>query len=124
MTFRPPTPDNDVYQIGGRKYVYDPDRRKQIRPIPRIATANPLEGYRVLVEYDNGQRGTADLSALVAKGPFCAWRNREYFESVYPRGSSLAWGNGEIDVAPETVYMWATGASLDEIFPIRFLQPV
>ncbi len=122
MAYRQPVPDKDVYQIDGRKYVYAPDRRHEIRSIPRIATVNPLDGFRILVEYENGERGTADLSTLVDKGPFWGWRNRGYFESVHPRGSSLAWGNGELDIAPETIYMWSTGASLDEIFPIRFLD--
>ena len=117
-----PTPDVDVYQIDDRKYVYAPDRRHEIRPIPKIAKANPLDGFRVLVEYENGERGTADLSALIDQAPFIGWRNRDYFESVHPRGSALEWGGGEVDIAPETLYMWCTGASLDEIFPIRFLD--
>ncbi len=117
-----PSPDTDVYQFNGRDYVYDPSRRSTVRPITNILRAIPQAGFRVWVEYVNGEQGVADFADLLDEGIFCGWRNRQYFETVRPEGDFLIWGEGEVDVSPESVYMRVTGADLDEIWPIRFLD--
>ena len=116
------TPQTEVYRFGGRDYVYDPSRRNETRVIPDIARAVPGEGFRVWVEYHNGEQGVAELEDLLDDGLYCGWRNRGYFETVRPQGDSLVWGDGELDIAPESVYMRVTGADLDEVWPIRFLD--
>jgi hypothetical protein len=115
-------PTTETYRLDGREYVYDPDRRSEIKPIPRIVAAMPREGYRVWVEYESGESGEADLEDLLENGLYCGWRNRHYFETLRPDGDSLVWGRGEVDIAPELLYMRITGVGLDEIWPIRFLD--
>ncbi len=114
--------EQPVYEWNGRRYVYDPTRRQEIRDIPTIIKVKPLKGFSVWVEYENGEQGEADLNHLLIQGMFYGWRNRQYFESVRPVGDFLVWGEGEVDIAPESLYMWVTGASLDEISPIRFVD--
>ena len=116
------TPETEVYQFNGREYVYDPSRRDETRAIPDITKAVPREGFCVWVEYENGEQGVADLEDLLDDGLYFGWRNLRYFETVHPQGDLLTWGSGEIDIAPESVYMRVTGADLDEIWPIRFLD--
>ena len=111
-----------VYEFEGRPYVVDPTRYAQVGDIPRITNVEPLENCRVWVEYENGEKGEADLARLLDKRPYCGWRNREYFETVRPVAQFLVWGDGELDIAPESLYMWVTGKSFEEVCPVRFLD--
>lgn len=113
---------SEVYQLNGRDYVYDPTRRGDVKPIPKVVKARASGRYLVWVEYENGEAGMADLTDLAESPSFRSWKDERFFETVRPDGDTLAWGDGEVDIAPETVYMRVTGVDLDKVFPIRFLD--
>jgi hypothetical protein len=48
-------------------------------------------------------------------GVFSKFANLEYFKTFHVDNGVLSWGEGEIDIAPETLYHKATG----EPFPIK-----
>ncbi len=73
-----------------------------------------VEGYRLEVEFEDGEKGTVDLTAQASKGGvFGRFTEPGYFRGVTINRELgvLTWPNGE-DIAPEAVYHMATGKSL------------
>lgn len=73
-------------------------------------------GYRIELEFDDGERGVVDFTKYVRKGGvFERLKHMEFFRnfSVNEELGTLTWGD-EIDIAPETLYAEATGGSLPE----------
>ena len=114
-----------VYQYEGRPYTCDATRYGETVEIPAITKAEPRGDCRIWVEYDNGEQGEVDLSDLAQRRvPFRMLNIRQYFESVCPVRSFLTWGEGELDIAPESLYMRVTGARFEDVYPIRFLDVI
>lgn len=79
-----------------------------------VVSAVYLGGYRIELEFDDGQRGIVDFTRyLERRGVFERFRDLEFFRSfsVNKELGVLEWG-GEIDIAPETLYAEATGTPL------------
>lgn len=74
-----------------------------------ITHAMPLEGFKLEISFDDGERGVVDLTHLAGKGIFECWNDPAVFRSVQvgPYGE-LAWGD-HIDLCPDALYMDATG---------------
>ena len=83
----------------------------------RLVEVRALSGYRLYVRFSDGVEGEADLSDLVGKGVFEAWRDTRFFEraQVGP-GRQLRWDD-EIEVCPDALYMRVTGKRPEEVFP-------
>jgi hypothetical protein len=83
----------------------------------KIVALNVLENYRVWLRFDDGIEGVADLSHLVGKGVFAAWKDYGFFRqaSVADYGS-LTWP-GELDLCPDALWLQVTGKRPDELFP-------
>jgi len=66
-----------------------------------IVACKSLPNYRVWIRFDDGLEGEVDLSHLVGKGVFAAWKSIEYFNEVRldPHSETLAWGD-EIELDP------------------------
>ncbi|MBM5573682.1 DUF2442 domain-containing protein [Deefgea sp. CFH1-16] len=73
-----------------------------------IKQARYLRDYTLAVEFDDGRRGEADLSAALNQGLFQALRDTALFAqvSVEPELNTIVWPNG-LDLAPEYVYFAA-----------------
>jgi hypothetical protein len=79
-----------------------------------ILTATYRGDYRIELEFDDGQRGVVDFSTYLGRGGvFERFKDVEFFRSfsVNEELGILTW-DGEIDVAPETLYAKATGRGL------------
>lgn len=65
----------------------------------KIVDCRPLPHYRVWIRFDDGLEGEVDLSHLVGKGVFEAWKSVEFFNQVRgdPKSDTLAWGD-DIDL--------------------------
>lgn len=75
-----------------------------------------IDGYRLEVEFDTGEKGIIDLGDLSKEGGiFSRFSDIEYFKQVYINKELcvLTWP-GDIDLAPETIYSMATGKPLPE----------
>jgi Protein of unknown function (DUF2442) len=73
-------------------------------------------GYRIELEFDDGERGVVDFTKYLEKGGvFGRLKDMEFFRgfSVNQELGTLTWGD-EIDIAPETLYAEATGGGLPE----------
>ena len=71
----------------------------------KIIDAKPLKGYRLALRFADGLSGEVNVSHLVGKGVFKAWRKPGFFEKVYidPEGETVCWP-GDLDLAPDALY--------------------
>ena len=105
------------------QYVWDPARRGiGLPPHPvRVREVEDKE-WCLWIEYDNGESGEVDLSELVDEKPFHMWKTEKgLFQTVHIEGDTLVWDQN-IDIAPETIYMAATGRSLEEVAPVKVID--
>jgi hypothetical protein len=67
----------------------------------KIVACKPNPNYRVWIRFDDGLEGEVDLSDLLGKGVFEAWKSVDFFNQVRvdPKTDTLAWGD-EIDLDP------------------------
>ena len=69
-----------------------------------IIKAEYLDGYRMLISFNDGQRKVFDFSSLIDKYPvFMPLKNLEIFKS-YTITDTLEWNDSTIDIAPEYLY--------------------
>ena len=85
--------------------------------IPKIVKAQPLDDYKIRLEFADGVTGEVDLSHLAGRGVFALWNNYENFKRISVEGGRwLAWSDN-IDIDADTLYMKLTGRTPDELFP-------
>ncbi len=89
----------------------------------KVTKVNVLEGFRLELAFDDGVRGTVNLSDLAGHGVFEAWRDRHAFEQVQigPSGE-LVWGD-RIDLCPDSLYLRTTGLKPEDLFPSLRHEP-
>jgi len=69
-----------------------------------------LESYRIRLSFEDGSAGVADLFSYPdPANVFEAFSDLSYFRAFHVDYGTLVWGDGEIDIAPETLYTIATG---------------
>ena len=70
---------------------------------PRVSAVSPIEDYRLLLTFNNGERRVFDAKSLFSLSVFKALQNKVFFESVKAANGSILWPNG-IDYCPDTLY--------------------
>jgi Protein of unknown function (DUF2442) len=78
-----------------------------VRVTPRLLEAKVTEGCCIWLRFEDGIAAEVDFSYLLDyDGVFVPLRDPEYFREVaiYPGGATIFWP-GEVDIAPETVYL-------------------
>ena len=89
----------------------------------RPTDVEPRDGYRIWLRYTDGTAGEIDLSHLVGRGVFKAWKNRAFFETVHITSpGAIAWGE-DIELCPDALYMQLTGKSVEEVMPGAWVLP-
>jgi hypothetical protein len=82
-----------------------------------VIQAEYIEEYRLNLSFADGKSGVVDFKSFIEKGGvFKILEAVELFKqfSVDPDWNTITWKNGDLDVAPETLYYEATGG-----WPIR-----
>jgi hypothetical protein len=75
-----------------------------------ITKAEYIEDYKIKLHFEDGSVGIADLSTYKDKqNVFKAFLDITYFTTFKVEYGTLIWGDGELDIAPETLYTIATG---------------
>lgn len=69
-----------------------------------IKAARPLKDHRVLVCFSNGERRVFDFAPLLDMPCYQPLKDKAVFDRVYVDYGTLCWNDGDIDIAPETVY--------------------
>ena len=78
-----------------------------------IKEANYIEEYKIRLRFEDGSTGIADLSEYPNQNNvFRSFLDIDYFKKFRIEYGTLAWGEGEIDIAPESLYVNATGKPL------------
>ena len=90
-----------------------------VRPV----AVEPRDGYRIWLRYADGAEGEVDLSHLVGKGVFAAWRDQDFFAGVHiAAGDGIAWSE-ELDLCPDALYLQISGKSPEDIWPALKERP-
>lgn len=87
-----------MYIIDGIAYAGE-----QQKPI-RVKAVRPLTDYRLLVSFTSDEKRVFDFAPLLDMPCYQALREKAVFDRVYVDCGTLCWNDGDIDIAPETVY--------------------
>jgi hypothetical protein len=69
----------------------------------RVKAVSPLDGFRLLLTFDNGERRVFDVKPYLDKGVSTALKDAGLFASVRVSFDTVAWSNGA-DLCPEVLY--------------------
>ncbi|MCX6052680.1 MAG: DUF2442 domain-containing protein [Campylobacterales bacterium] len=69
-----------------------------------IVNFDYLDGYKLLLTFENGEIKEFDCSTIMNEKPFKVLRDINYFKCAKIDYGTLVWPN-EIDIAPETLYI-------------------
>lgn len=73
-----------------------------------VISVQPLDNYKLLLEFDNGEKRIGDISSLLVKPVFAFLKDSTFFNSVYIEYGAVTWrdSNGhEVDICPDKLYM-------------------
>ena len=86
---------------------------------PHVIELEVQEPYKLRLRFDDGTTGVVDMSDSAALGGvFAAWADPDFWHSAHIVADSgaVAWGDGtEVDACPLSLYLDATGQTLDEL---------
>jgi hypothetical protein len=71
---------------------------------PRVVSVKPLEGYRLLVEFTNGEQRLFDAIRLFDYHAFRRLRDEGFFRLVKVAHGTVVWPEN-IDYCPDTLYI-------------------
>ena len=71
---------------------------------PRVIDVLPLDGYRLLLSFSNGEKRIYDCSSLLQFELFRGLRGSSYFNKVKVCGGTIVWPNNE-NICPDTLYL-------------------
>ncbi len=71
---------------------------------PRVQTVEPLDGYKLRLQFTNGEVGEYDCTPLLDFGVFAELRDVNYFRQVRVFAGTVAWLH-EQDICPDTLYL-------------------
>ena len=76
---------------------------------------NPLPGYRLLIEYNDGVSGEMDLSQKLDHDYYKEWKREGVFEKARITSyGTAAWGD-DLEFCSDALYMEITGKSWEEL---------
>ena len=82
-----------------------------------VVSAVYKDGYKIEVTFEDGVTGIVDFSKYLNQGGvFEKFKDIEFFKnfSINKELGVVTWGDGEVDIAPETLYAEATNSPLPD----------
>lgn len=81
-----------------------------------VSELHPLDLYRLHLHFQDGTKGTLDLSHLAGEGVFAFWKEDENFKKVYidEVSGAIAW-NEAIDIDPLAAYLEIRGMTIEQL---------
>lgn len=73
-------------------------------PALRVTGVRPLSDFRLWVRFNNSEAKIFDFKPLLNTPAFAPLADSETFNGVYIDYGVPSWNNGDIDIAPETLY--------------------
>jgi hypothetical protein len=71
---------------------------------PYVRSVRPLDGYRLEVLFENGERRIFDAEPYLYRGIFVRLQNRGIFQSARVVAGSVEWPGG-LDLSYDTLYL-------------------
>jgi hypothetical protein len=87
-----------MYIIDG--IVYGNDRT----PFKKVAAVEVLDDYELRLRFSTGEEKIFNVKPLLKYPVYKPLENKRLFNSVYLSYGVPTWQNGEIDIAPDTLY--------------------
>lgn len=69
----------------------------------RIKEVQPLNDYKILVTFNNGEKRIKDMKPYLEKGVFKKLKDESFFKSVKLAYGTVSWGNN-IDLCADSIY--------------------
>lgn len=88
-----------MYVINGVAYAGTAERDM------RVSAVKPLDDMMLLVTFVPGERRLYDASQLLEFPAFQPLRDENVFKAVSVDHGVVTWMDGDIDIAPETMYV-------------------
>ena len=70
----------------------------------KVSSAKALDDMMILLEFDAGEQRLYDASDLLQYPAFKPLTNEDVFKNMKIEHGVVTWCDGEIDIAPETMY--------------------
>ncbi|MFQ6101264.1 MAG: DUF2442 domain-containing protein [Anaerolineae bacterium] len=87
---------------------------KRLGPLVRVRAVEPLKGFKVRLEFEDGTQKEMDLEPYLHGPIFEPVRNNLHlFRAVKVEGGTLAWDNGA-DIDPDVLYYGLKPAWMEE----------
>lgn len=68
-----------------------------------IVDVKPLQNYKLLLTFENGEKRTFDMKPYLDKGIFRELKDEKIFKTVRVSFDSIEWSN-DADIDPEVLY--------------------
>lgn len=90
----------------------------------KIISAKSCTAYKIWLRYSDGVEGEVDLSHLVGKGVFSAWKDKKVFQSFRVKNGRVVIWTDEIDLCADSLYLEITGKTPEDVFPMLRMENV
>jgi hypothetical protein len=71
---------------------------------PRVKNVVPIEGYKLRIQFNNGEEGIYDCIHLLDFGVFKELKDVNYFKQAKAWDGTVVWPH-EQDICPDTLYL-------------------
>ena len=85
-------------------YVYGGTPDAPALEVIHAVDVKPLEEYRLWLKFTDGEEKIYDIKPHFKGKVFQPLKDKSVFDSVYLQYGTAVWMDGEIDIAPETLY--------------------
>lgn len=87
-----------MYILNDIVYAGEPE------PVIKVSGVRPLEDFKLWLRFSTGETKIFDVKPLLDMPVFKPLSDPEVFKGVYIDYGVTVWNDGEIDIAPETLY--------------------
>ena len=87
-----------MYVKDGIAYAGEPS------PVILVKSVRALEDYKLWVRFINNEERIFDFAPLLNEPCYQPLKDKEVFNAVYVDFGCVTWNDGEIDIAPETIF--------------------
>ena len=70
----------------------------------KVCGVRPMEDYKLWLRFNTGEAKIFDFKPLLDKPAFTPLADKAVFNAVYIDYGVTVWNDGDIDIAPETLY--------------------
>lgn len=73
-------------------------------PMLKVNGVRPLDNYKLWLRFNTGEARVIDLTPFLSQPAFAPLADINVFKCVYIDYGVPVWNEGDIDIAPETLY--------------------